>query len=92
MFADIVLLTKLEHFAFPLTTITEKETAGGNSGATWNYGASDTNDFGAGIVDGEPKANHTWAGVYGVTDSAYDSNAGGNITLCSGAAGASCSG
>jgi len=90
MFADIVLLTKLESFAFPLTTITEAETAGGNTGASWNYGASDTNDFGAGIADG--KADHTWAGVYGVTDSAYDSNAGGNITLCAGTAGASCSG
>ena len=90
MFADIVLLTKLESFAFPLTTITEAETAGGNTGAAWNYGASDTNDFGAGIADG--KADHTWAGVYGVTDSAYDSNAGGNITLCAGTAGASCSG
>ena len=90
MFADIVLLTKLETFAFPLTTITEAETAGGNTGASWNYGASDTNDFGAGIADG--KADHTWAGVYGVTDSAYDSNAGGNITLCAGTAGASCSG
>jgi len=90
MFADIVLLTKLESFAFPLTTITEAETAGGNTGASWNYGASDTNDFGAGIAKG--KADHTWAGVYGVTDSAYDSNAGGNITLCAGTAGASCSG
>ena len=86
MFADIVLLTKLESFAFPLTTITEDDKAGGNTGATWNYGASDTNDFGAGIADGK-KADHTWAGVYGVTDSAYD-----NIKLCSGTAGASCSG
>jgi hypothetical protein len=90
MFADIVLLTKLESFAFPLTTITKADNAGGNTGATWNYGASDTNDFGAGIEDG--KADHTWAGVYGVTDSAYDSNAGGNIALCTGTAGASCSG
>ena len=85
MFSDIVLLTKLEDFKFPLTTVTDDATAGGNTGAKWNYGASTTNDFGAGIADGKA-ADHTWAGVYGVTDSAYD-----NITLCTDKA-KSCSG
>ena len=85
MFADIRLLTKLETFGFPATTITEDTDAGGNSGATWNYGASSTNDFGAGIAKGS--ADHSWPGSYGVTDSAYE-----NITLCPGTAGAACSG
>ena len=38
MFADIVLLTKLETFAFPLTTITEADNAGGNTGAVGEKG------------------------------------------------------
>ena len=81
MFADIVLLTKLESFAFPLTTITEKETAGGNSGATWNYGASDTNDFGRSASP----TDHAWPGSFGVTDAS-------GIALCPGTAGTACSG
>ena len=83
MFADIRTLSMLFDSRWPATTVTDHEDAAGNTGAAWNYGASATNDFGAGIADG--KADHTWPGSFGVTDKS-------GIVLCPGTAGASCSG
>ena len=89
MFADILHFTQLEDFGVPATTITPSTGAGGNLGATWNYGASDTNDFGAlGDAATAHKTAHSGGvgafGVYGVDDSNYDATAAKSslITPC----------
>ena len=91
MFADFLHLTQLETFGFPTTTITTSDTASGNMGAIWNYGASDSNDFAAlgNSDDGSAamiKTQHAGGvgafGVYGVTDSNYDSDSTQKITPC----------
>ena len=87
MFADILHFTQLETFGFPATTITDAAAAGGNSGAIWNYGASDLNDMGAlGDAATEYQTAHSGGvgafGIYGVDDSNYDSTSTALITPC----------
>ena len=87
-FQDVQQFNVLFTSAWPTTTITAATDAAGNTGSTWNYGASATNDM-MGIVAGSTPTDHSWPGSYGVTDSAYGT---GGITLCPGTAGAACSG
>ena len=81
MFADIRTLSMLFSSSWPATNVTDVATAAGNTGAAWNYGASDTNDFGRSASP----TDHAWPGSFGVTDAS-------GIALCPGTAGASCSG
>ena len=80
MFADIRTLSML-FSNLPVTDVTDAATAAGNTGAAWNYGASDTNDFGRSASP----THHAWPGSFGVTDAS-------GIALCPGTAGTACSG
>jgi hypothetical protein len=51
----------------------------GNTGSSWNYGASATNEFSGFNANSDSPASHTWPGSFGVNDTAYAS-----ITLCPG--------
>jgi hypothetical protein len=92
-FADVLHFTQMSTIVFGGTIISDATDVDGNTGSTWNYGQN----FGGGT--GSP-TDHTWPGSWGVADTAYStydsSNAlttmNGNITLCAGTAGASCSG
>ena len=74
MFQDIVHFQNLFSSGWPTTTITDNGAADGNQGAAWNYGASAYGDMG-GIGVGGFMADHTAAGAFGVTDTAYSGEA-----------------
>jgi hypothetical protein len=88
MFQDLSVIV------FGGTIISDATDVDGNTGSTWNYGQN----FG-GHATTSP-TDHTWPGSWGIADTAYSTystaNAlttmGGNITLCPGTAGSSCTG
>jgi hypothetical protein len=48
--------------------VTDNPAADGNMGATWNYGASTTNDFGGGTPNAAHSGGVGMFGSYGYTD------------------------
>ena len=81
------------------TIISDATNVDGNTGSTWNYGASATNDF-MGLKTGTTPTDHTWPGTWGIADTTYSTynddgtldTMNGNISLCAGTAGAVCAG
>merc|ERR1712127_222052 len=97
---DLTMFQDILHFQ-SLSVIT----FGGNTGSTWNYGASATNDFSGMNAASDSPAKHGGEadgmyGSWGVLDTAYstmnaDKSMGtlnANIALCAGTAGAVCAG
>ena len=81
------------------TVISDATNVDGNTGSTWNYGASASNDY-MGLETGSSPTDHTIFGSWGVADTAYSTYDASNgltaannkIELCPGTAGAECSG
>eukprot|EP00961_Rhodomonas_salina_P241494 3262753-Rhodomonas_salina.2 len=84
MFSDVQQFQALFSSSWPGVTISDDPTNNGNSGASWNYGAMTTNEFGG---KGDGSAPTQRFGDFGVEDEGYDA-----ITLCPGTAGAVCPG
>ena len=91
-FSDIAHFQTLFTSVWPATDISDVATAdGGNTAATWNYGA----DFGgptkatwtSGAISKHSGEAEGMFGSFGIVDSAYAS-----ITLCPGTAGSVCRG
>merc|ERR1712110_223856 len=81
MFSDIQHLQGLFSSAWPATTITDDVTADGNTGSTWNYGASSTNAFGSGTPNDTHSGGVGAYGVFGVTDTGYTNTDTGHHPL-----------
>lgn len=95
----------LSVITFGGTIISDATDVDGNTGSTWNYGASSTNDFSGMNAASDSPAKHGGEadgmyGSWGVLDTAYstmnaDKSMGtlnANIALCAGTAGAVCAG
>lgn len=95
----------LSVITFGGTIISDATDVDGNTGSTWNYGASATNDFSGMNAASDSPAKHGGEadgmyGSWGVLDTAYstmnaDKSMGtlnANIALCAGTAGAVCAG
>merc|ERR1712216_777753 len=70
MFEDIRQFQDLSVIVFGGTVISDATNVDGNTGSTWNYGASATNDF-MGLETGSTPTDHTAFGSWGVADTAY---------------------
>jgi hypothetical protein len=95
----------LSVITFGGTIISDATDVDGNTGSTWNYGASNTNEFSGFNSSSDSPAKHGGEaegmyGSWGVLDTAYstmntDKSMGtlnANIALCAGTAGAVCAG
>lgn len=98
-------LQSLSVITFGGTIISDATDVDGNTGSTWNYGASATNDFSGFNSSQDAKAKHGGEaegmfGTWGVADTAYSTynddkslnTLNANIALCAGTAGAVCAG
>ena len=108
-FADITHFTSLFTSDWPAVEISEAATNDGNTGSAWNYGSNyggptkSTWTSGADSLTGGVLGNKTGQGMFGkfgVADTSYSADVGGQpnfltpqvVSMCSGTAGAVCRG